>query len=148
MESFAGIKNKMEYQHLETKRFIARHEIKDFKMNPHFPVNTLTMMRGAIAAQSLGVYDRYIDTMFRSMWFEQKKMDDIDVWRGVVDAAGLDAAKLTELIQAPAVKEKLVSNTAQSVERGTFGSPTFFVGNDIYFGKDKLDDVAAAIVRH
>ena len=148
MESFAGIKNKMEYQHLETKRFIERHGIKDFKRNPYFPVNTLTMMRGAIAAQSLGVYDSYVATMFRSMWAEQKKMDDLDVWRAVLAAAGFDAAKLTELIQTPEVKEKLVSNTAKSVERGTFGSPTFFVGDDIYFGKDRLDDVAAAIARN
>jgi 2-hydroxychromene-2-carboxylate isomerase len=145
MESFAGIKNKMEYQHLETKRFIARHGIQDFKTNPFFPVNTLTMMRGAIAAQSLGIYENYVATMFRSMWVEQKKMDDPDVWRSVLAAAGFDAAKLIELSQSPAVKEKLVSNTALSVERGTFGSPTFFVGDDIYFGKDRLDDVAAAI---
>src|SRR4249920_2114153 len=72
MESFAGIKNKMEYQHLETKRFVERHGIKDFQMNPFFPVNTLTMMRGAVAAQTLGVYEDYVATMFRNMWAQPK----------------------------------------------------------------------------
>jgi 2-hydroxychromene-2-carboxylate isomerase len=147
MESFAGIKNKMEYQHLETKRFVERHGIKDFQMNPFFPVNTLTMMRGAVAAQILGVYEDYVATMFRNMWAQPKKMDDLGIFRGVLEASGFDAVKILELIQTPDVKEKLVANTAGSVERGTFGSPTFFVGDDMYFGKDRLDEVAAAIVR-
>jgi 2-hydroxychromene-2-carboxylate isomerase len=147
MESFAGIKNKMEYQHLETKRFVERHGIKDFQMNPFFPVNTLTMMRGAVAAQILGVYEDYVATMFRNMWAQPKKMDDLGIFRGVLEASGFDAVKILELIQTSDVKEKLVANTAGSVERGTFGSPTFFVGNDMYFGKDRLDEVAAAIVR-
>lgn len=147
MESFAGIKNKMEYQHLETKRFVERHGIKDFQMNPFFPVNTLTMMRGAVAAQILGVYEDYVATMFRNMWAQPKKMDDLGIFRGVLEASGFDAVKILELIQTSDVKEKLVANTAGSVERGTFGSPTFFVGDDMYFGKDRLDEVAAAIVR-
>jgi 2-hydroxychromene-2-carboxylate isomerase len=147
MESFAGIKNKMEYQHLETKRFVERHGIKDFQMNPFFPVNTLTMMRGAVAAQTLGVYEDYVATMFRNMWAQPKKMDDLGILRGVLQASGFDAVKILELIQTPDVKEKLVANTAHSVERGAFGSPTFFVGDDMYFGKDRLDEVAAAIVR-
>lgn len=142
MESFAGIRNKMEYQQLETLRFIARYGITDFQMNPFFPVNTLLLMRGAIAAQSLGVYERYVDVMFRNMWSEPKKLDDPAVWHGVLDGAGFDAAKLAELAQSPAVKEKLMSNTAQSVERGAFGSPTFFVDNEIYFGKDRLEQLS------
>jgi 2-hydroxychromene-2-carboxylate isomerase len=147
MESFAGIKNKMEYQQLETRRFIEHHGIKQFQMNPFFPVNTLMLMRGAIAAQSLGVYARYVDEMFRHMWSEPKKMDDPAVWRSVLDRGGFDTEKFLELVQTPAVKDKLVANTAQSVEHGAFGSPTFFVGNDIYFGKDRLDAVAEAIER-
>jgi 2-hydroxychromene-2-carboxylate isomerase len=147
MDSFAGIKNKMEYQHLETKRFIERHGIKQFQMNPFFPVNTLLMMRGAVAAQSLGVYARYVDEMFRHMWAEAKKMDDQGVWRGVLDAGAFETEKFLDLVQSPAIKDKLMANTAQSVERGTFGSPTFFVGDEIYFGKDRLDAVEGAIVR-
>ena len=147
METFADVKNKIKYQHLETKRFVERHGIKDFQMNPFFPVNTLTMMRGAIAAQTLGVYQDYVATMFRNMWAQPKKMDDLGIFRSVLEASGFDAVKILELIQTPDVKEKLAANTARSVERGAFGSPTFFVDDDMYFGKDRLDEVAAAIVR-
>jgi 2-hydroxychromene-2-carboxylate isomerase len=145
MESFAGIKNKMEYQHLETRRFIERHGITRFQMNPFFPVNALVMMRGAVAARTLGVDSRYIDAMFRCMWAEPKKMDDLEVWRGALNSAGLETAKFLELVQDPEIKEKLVASTARSVERGTFGSPTFFVGDEIYFGKDRLGEVEEAI---
>jgi 2-hydroxychromene-2-carboxylate isomerase len=146
MESFAGIKNKMEYQRLETKRFIERHSIKAFQMNPHFPVNTLMMMRGAVAAQSLrSCYAQYVNAMFHHMWGEPKKMDDPAVWRDAMTEAGIDALKIIELAQNSVVKEQLIANTARSVERGAFGSPTFFVGVDMYFGKDRLDEVEKAI---
>jgi 2-hydroxychromene-2-carboxylate isomerase len=116
-------------------------------MNPFFPVNTLTLMRGAIAAQSLGVYAGYVDAMFRHMWSEPKKMDDHAIWRGVLDAVGMPGEKFLELVQTAEVKDQLLANTAQSVARGTFGSPTFFVGDEIYFGKDRLDAVEEAIGR-
>jgi len=146
-ESMAGIKNKMEYQQLEMKRFIERHAIKNFQMSPFFPVNTLTLMRGALAAQTLGVLPRYVDEMFRHMWAEPKKMDDAEVWREALVSGGFATEKFIELTQAPAIKEHLVKNTEQSVARGTFGSPTFFVGDEIYFGKDRLGEVEEAIVR-
>src|SRR5216684_2832134 len=73
--SLAGIKNKPEYERLETERFIRRHAITSFRRNPFFPVNTLTLMRGAIVAQLLGVFERYVDAMFRHMWSEPKKLD-------------------------------------------------------------------------
>ena len=146
-ESFAGIKNKLEYQQLEMKRFIELHGIDDFRMNPHFPVNTLMIMRGAIAAQILGVFARYVDEMFRCMWSEPKKMDELEVWRSVLDQTRLGAGKFVELTQSPAVKEKLMANTTASVERGTFGSPTFYIDGEIYFGKDRLGEVEEAIGR-
>lgn len=146
-ESFAGIKNKMEYQHLEMERFIKRHRITNFKMNPYFPVNTLMLMRGAIAAESLGVFSGYVDAMFRCMWSEPRKMDDADIWRDALVASGFDAAKFAELVQTADIKEKLMTNTTRSVERGTFGSPTFYVGDEIYFGKDRLGEVEEQIVR-
>src|SRR5262249_16748018 len=110
-ESFAGIKNKMEYQELEMKRFIDKHGIVSFQMNPFLPVNTLMMMRGAIAAETLGVFPRYVDEMFRCMWAEPKKMDDAKVWSDSLSAAGFDASKFAELIQSTAVKDKLMANT-------------------------------------
>jgi 2-hydroxychromene-2-carboxylate isomerase len=144
-EAFAGIKNKPEYERLETERFIKRHGISSFRRNPFFPVNTLTLMRGAVAAQRLGVFERYVEEMFRHMWSEPKKMDDPEVWRNVLMAAGFDASRFAELVQDPEIKATLLANTERSVGRGAFGSPTFFVGDEIFFGKDKLRDVKELI---
>src|SRR5438876_3113829 len=90
-ESLAGIKNKPEYERLETARFIKRHGITGFRHNPFFPVNTLTIMRGAIAAQKLEVFERYVDKIYRHMWSEPKKLDDPGALREVLLAAGCDA---------------------------------------------------------
>ena len=144
-QSLAGIKNKPEYERLEMTRFIKRHEITRFQSNPFFPVNTLMMMRGAIAARPLGVFDRYVDAMYRNMWADPKKMDDPNMFRSALDEAGLPTAKILELIETKAVKDELLENTNRSVERGTFGSPTFYVGNEIFFGKDRLRDVEEMI---
>ena len=145
-QSFAGIKNKPEYERLEMNRFIKRHGITRFKSNPFFPVNTLMMMRGAIAAQPLGVFDRYVDEMYRHMWAEPKKMDDLEIFRAALSAAGLPQERIFELIQTDEVKNRLLENTKRSVERGTFGSPTFYVGDEIFFGKDRLRDVEEMII--
>jgi len=145
-QSLAGIKNKPEYERLEMMRFIKRHAIARFQSNPFFPVNTLMMMRGAIAARTLGVFERYVDEMYRNMWAEPKKMDDPEVFRAALDGAGLPTAKIIELIETKPVKDELIDNTNRSVERGTFGSPTFYVGNEIFFGKDRLRDVEEMIV--
>ena len=146
-ESLQGIKNKPEYETLERERFVRRHAITDFTMNPFFPVNTLRIMRGAVAAQLEGCFDRYVDAMFRHMWAEPKKMDDPEVVRAALEQSGLDAARLLGRTQEPAVKDRLLGNTQDSVARGTFGSPTFFVGEKIFFGKDRLRDVEEEIVR-
>jgi 2-hydroxychromene-2-carboxylate isomerase len=146
MQAFEGVRNKLEYQRLETQRFIKRHGITRFTMNPFFPVNTLLIMRGAVAAQMDGVLPRYVDEVFRHMWAEPKKMDDPEVARAALEESGLDGARLLARTQEPAVKDRLLQNTQASVERGTFGSPTFFVGNEIFFGKDRLRDVEAEIL--
>jgi 2-hydroxychromene-2-carboxylate isomerase len=144
-ESLAGIRNKPEYQRLETARFVQRHGITRFAPNPFFPVNTLTLMRGAVAAQRLGVFNRYVDKVYRHMWAEPKKMDEPEVLRAALIESDLDAEAILALVQTAEVKEELLANTQRSVERGTFGSPTFFVGEEIYFGKDRLRDVEEAI---
>lgn len=138
--SLAGIENKPQYQQKETERFLKKHAITDYTFNPHFPVNTLHIMRGAIAAQAEGVFEKYVDAVYRAMWVDQKKMDDPAVIAEVLKAAGLDAEKLIELTQNPDVKSKLIENTSASVERGNFGSPTFFAGDEMYFGKNTLRD--------
>jgi 2-hydroxychromene-2-carboxylate isomerase len=145
-QSLAGIKNKPEYERLEMTRFIKRHGITRFQSNPFFPVNTLMMMRGAIAARSLGVFERYVDAMYRNMWSDPKKMDDPNIFCAALDEAGLPTPKILELIETRPVKDELIENTNRSVERGTFGSPTFYVGNEIFFGKDRLRDVEEMIV--
>jgi 2-hydroxychromene-2-carboxylate isomerase len=144
-QSLAGIKNKPEYERLEMTRFIRRHGITRFQSNPFFPVNTWMMMRGAIAARALVVFERYVDEMYRNMWADPKKMDDPNVFRAAFDATGLPAARILELIETQPVKDQLLENTNRSVERGTFGSPTFYVGNEIFFGKDRLRDVEELI---
>ena len=144
-ESLAGIKNKGEYERLETARFIRRHGITQFRMNPFFPVNTLTLMRGAIAAETLGVFDRYVDEIYRHMWSAPKKLDDPGVLAAALTESGFDADRFAALVQQSEVKARLLENTERSVARGTFGSPTFFVGDDIFFGKDRLRDVEEAI---
>ena len=146
-ESLAGIRNKPEYQRLETERFVARHGITRYTRNPFFPVNTLVLMRGAVAAQRIGVFERYVDEAFRHMWGEPKKMDDPDVARAALMESGLDADRILAMAQDQDVKDELLANTQHSVERGTFGSPTFFVGDEIYFGKDRLRDVEEALGR-
>jgi 2-hydroxychromene-2-carboxylate isomerase len=145
MESFAGIKNKLEYQRLEMERFIRRHRITRFQFNPFFPLNTLALMRGAIAAERLGIAERYVACIFDHMWGEPKKMDDPQVIASALGSAGLDAKQILDLTQDASVKAELMAKTERSVERGTFGSPTFFVDDEMYFGKDRLGEVEEAI---
>jgi 2-hydroxychromene-2-carboxylate isomerase len=147
VEKLAGIKNRLEYEQIEVRRFIRRHGITQFTWNPFFPVNTLLIMRGAIAAQMEGVFDRYVDAAFKAMWAEQKNMSDAAVVTAVLQQAGLDGVRLLARTQEPEVKERLLANTEASVARGTFGSPTFFVGDEIFFGKDKLRDVEEEIAQ-
>ena len=127
-------------------RFIKRHQITRYRHNPFFPVNTLTIMRGAIAAQTLGVFERYVDEIYRHMWSEPKKLDDPAVLRAALLESGFDAERFGELVQDADIKARLLDNTERSVERGTFGSPTFFVGDEIFFGKDRLRDVEEMIL--
>jgi 2-hydroxychromene-2-carboxylate isomerase len=140
VEKMAGIKNRLEYERTEMNRFVRRHGIK-FAWNPYFPVNTLLVMRGAAAARLDGDFMRYTDAVFNAMWAEPKKMDDPEVVRATLKAAGLDADTLLARTQTSEVKDRLMKNTQETVERGTFGSPTFFVDGEIFFGKDKLRDV-------
>ena len=145
-ESLRGIKNKPEYNAIETERFLRRHNITKFKMNPFFPVNTLALMRGAVAAQFEGVFEPYFRAAYNHMWVEPKKMDDPAVFREAFLASRLDIDRIVARAQQDDVKKKLIENTNNAVARGTFGSPTFFVGDEIYFGKDSLRDVEEEII--
>jgi 2-hydroxychromene-2-carboxylate isomerase len=140
-ESLAGVKNKMEYHGIETRRFVKRYGVKPYVWNPFFPVNTLNLMRGAVAAQGDGVFDKYVDAAFFHMWAEPKNMGDPTIAAAALTASGLDAASLFERAQQPEVKAKLIANTEDAVTRGAFGSPTFFVDGEMFFGKEQLRDV-------
>lgn len=140
-----GIKNKAEYQKLEMRRFIDAHGITAFAWNPHFPVNTLRIMRAAIVAEEEGYLHAYALAVFAHMWAEPKKMDEPDVIKSALDQSGFNGAHLLARAEEPAIKARLMANTERSVARGTFGSPTFFVGDEIYFGKDRLGEVETAL---
>ena len=144
-ETLVGIKNKREFHALETERFIKRFRVRPYTWNPFFPVNTLNLMRAAIAAQLEGVFERYVDAAFHHMWVEPKKMDDMEVAAKALTASGLDGAKLLARAQEPEVKAKLIENTQNAVERGAFGSPTFFIGKEMFFGKEQLREVEEMI---
>jgi 2-hydroxychromene-2-carboxylate isomerase len=143
--SMRGVRNKGEYAALETKRFLARHGINRYAWNPHFPVNTLTIMRGAVAAQRLGCFARYVDEVYRHMWAEPKNMSDPEVIRAALAESGLPAEELLARASDPEVKQALIANTERAVARGVFGSPSFFVGDELFFGKDRLREIEEEI---
>lgn len=144
-EAFADIPNKRAYDALEFKRFVARHGLAAFRFNSFFPVNTLTIMRGALAARTLGCFEHYVDTVFACMWEQSLNMADPEVVGKALTAAGLPAAELFAAMQNADVKQALMGNTQAAFERGAFGSPTFFVNDQIFFGKDRLREVEEEI---
>jgi 2-hydroxychromene-2-carboxylate isomerase len=143
--AFAAIKGKFEYEMLEFRRFIATHRLAKFRLNPHFPVNTLMLMRGFVAAREAGSEAAYLEVGLSGMWEEGLKLDDPDVLARRLDAAGLDSASLLAAAQTDPVKQKLADNTAAAVARGVFGIPTFFVGDEMFFGKERLGQVGEAV---
>jgi 2-hydroxychromene-2-carboxylate isomerase len=145
MEAYAGIPNKLAYEALETRRFVARHGLTKFTSNPFFPVNTLLLMRMATAAKLHGLLPAYVDAALHHMWEAPKKMDDPAVARAALAESGLDAERLLARAQEQDVKEALIAATNDAVARGAFGIPTFFVDGEIYFGKDRLRDVEEAL---
>lgn len=147
MIAFGNIRNKMPYEMLETQRFIRDHAITTFQMNPHFPVNTLLMMRMLSGAEIDGGLQDLASAFLRFMWETPRKMDDPEVVAAALTEAGLDAPRLMARAQDADAKARLLSNTERAVERGAFGIPTFFVGNEIFFGKDKIRDVEAEVLR-
>jgi 2-hydroxychromene-2-carboxylate isomerase len=142
--AFAAVKGKLDYQMLEIRRFIVKHGLDKFRLNPHFPVNTLMLMRGLIAARDAGVEEAYLEMGLKGLWEEGLKLDDAEVLARRIDAASLDSKSLLAAAQTDRVKLKLADNTAAAVARGVFGIPTFFVGDDMFFGKDRLGQVEEA----
>lgn len=141
MTAFGGIQGKLAYEALETKRFVEKHQLNDYRFNPHFPVNTLLIMRGLVAAERMGVKDAYLAAVLAGMWERGLKMDDPEVVAQVLTEAGLDAKAILEATQDPEVKAELLANTERAAARGAFGVPTFFVGDEMFFGKERLGQI-------
>ena len=141
MVQFKGIKNKNEYARIETDRFVRKHGLDQYERNPHFPVNTIQIMRGALVAERDGFFGRYVDQVFHHMWEQPKKMDEAAIIQAALDASGLNGQAILDGSQEQSIKDKLIANTEASVARGTFGSPAFFVGDEMFFGKDRLREV-------
>ena len=145
MVAFANVKGKVAYSMIEIQRFIKKHGLTKFQMNPHFPVNTLLLVRGAIAAEAEGRLAEYIEVGLKAMWEDGHNMSDPEVFAKVFTEGGFDGAKLLAATQDQAIKDKLMANTAKAVERGAFGIPTFYVGDEMFFGKDRIDQVIAEL---
>ena len=141
MIAFGGVQGKLEYEQREISRFVKKHDLQKYQFNTYFPVNTLILMRAAIVAGDEGRLAEYIDAGLVAMWENNKKMDDPEVFVAVMNDAGFDGANLLERTQDPSIKQRLMDNTAQAVSRGAFGVPTFFVGSEMFFGKDRLVQV-------
>jgi 2-hydroxychromene-2-carboxylate isomerase len=145
--AFAGVKGKVEYEKLEIKRFIAKHGLTKFRMNPHFPVNTLMLMRGLVAARLRGEEAAYLEVGLQGLWEEGLKLDDKEVLARRTAEAGLDATRLLEDAQLPGVKQSLAETTDAVARRGAFGIPTFFVGEEMFFGKERLAQVEEELAK-
>lgn len=143
MLAFNGITNKLEYQNIEISRFITKHGLEKFAMNPFFPIMTLQLQRGAIAANLLNVFDDYLELVFKGMWEEGLNLGDQEIFLNLLSTSNnIDVQKLLDAAQSQAVKDELINNTNMAVEKGAFGIPTFLVNDqEIFFGKDSLQDL-------
>jgi len=146
--AYAGVPAKLQYQILEMRRFIKRHNLTKYRMNPHFPVNTVLVMRGLTAVMMEQDSTAYIESVLQALWEDGKKMDDPDVVAEVLNNAGMDGAKILARTQDADVKQALLANTEAAVKRGVFGIPTFFVGDEMFFGKDRLAQVEEALMEN
>ena len=146
MEQYADVKNKKEYIAEETHRFLLKHNITNFKRNPYFPVNTLMAMRGAVFAMKNSWSKTYTDIVYRAMWEEERDIANLETFRAVLENANLPAIEILEACNNAEIKKSLIENSMNSVERGNFGSPTFFAGGEMFFGKDSLEDFESKLI--
>jgi len=144
--AFSTVQGKLDYDRIEMDRFIKKHELSNFELNKHFPVNTLLMMRAAVAAELDGVHGVFLDAGMSAMWEKSLKMDDPEVFVHAMNDAGLDGARLLERTQEQEVKDRLMANTTAAVARRVFGIPTFFVGTEMFFGKERLGQIEEEIL--
>lgn len=140
MITFAEVAGKNDYLRVEMERFVERHGL-EFFWNPHFPVNTLTVMRGAVFASGKPWERTYIDAVFKALWVDGRDMSENATTAEVLDASGLPSEDILAAASAPSVKGQLVEATTRAVSRGVFGAPTMFLNGEMFFGKDALSDL-------
>ena len=145
IESFKTVTAKGKYDDLDTARFVKKHDIA-FNFNSNFPINTLNLMRGAVFAKENGIFDKYVEVVFKSMWVDNKKMDDLEVIQTVLLENGLPVKEIFEGTQDQKIKDKLIKNTSEAVEKGIFGAPSMLVEDELFFGKESLQDVEELIL--
>lgn len=149
LTAFAQVKGKLAYEQLEMQRFVAQHGISEFRMNPYFPINTLDLMRMAAGLELEGGagLERFSDDIFHVMWEDPRNMNDPDIVSATLKELGYNATLMLNRCQFPEVKARLIVNTEKAVARGVFGVPSFLVGDQLFFGKDRLPQVEQAILR-
>jgi len=145
--TLAGVPAKAAYERHQTDLFVARHGLARFRFNPAFPINTLHMMRAAMLARREGVFEPYVEAIYSGMWEQALDMGDLDTFHGVLDRAGLPTQTFRDHVGDPDVKQALIASTDEAVSRGVFGSPAFFVGEEMFFGKDRLRDMEEEFLR-
>ena len=136
--AFADIPNKNAYQMIEIERFVKQHELKKYQFNSNFPINTVQIQRGSIAAQELNVFDQYLDVVITAMWEDNKNLNDLDILKATLNENNMDVEAIFNIVNSQECKDRLIANTSAAVERGAFGVPTFFLDDQIFFGKDHL----------
>ena len=139
-QAFSAVTHKLGYIGREVARFCERYDLP-FVMNPHFPINTLRLMRGAIFAQGHSWGRAYIDAVFNAIWLEERDMNNPDIVQEVLSKAGLPVDDILQAAQDPAVKQVLIGATEDAVAAGVFGAPSMIVKGELFFGKDSLDDL-------
>jgi 2-hydroxychromene-2-carboxylate isomerase len=147
IDALASMSGKFAYDRLETARFARHHGLDEFQHNPFFPINTSLIMRGAYAARKLGIFDPYIDTVATAMWERQLDMGNLTVFATALHEAGLPAADIYRESQHEEVKHELAAATHLLVDRGGSSTPTFFVGDEMFAGKDRLPDVEGTFLK-
>lgn len=145
MMRYAETPAKRNYEMLEFDRFVNGHNIP-FTMNPHFPINSLYLMRGAVAAQHLGCFMPYVEANMAAMWEDGANTGDLSVVADILDRAGLDSAAILAKAEEGEIKVELTANTEAAAARGAFGVPTFFVEGEMFWGKERLAQVEAALI--
>ena len=140
----ASVPAKGKYMMADLQRYADKYKVP-YKRNPHFPVNTLSLMRGAVSYQEDGDFLKYVNVIFQNMWVNPKNLNDHEVLEKVLMENNFDIDDFMKRISDQNIKNKLISNTENAVKKGAFGAPTIFIGDEMFFGQDRMEFVENSI---